>query len=199
MVKTLKLARDLVNTTVDQKTGMVRVSVEMPEAQLSADVLNDIIAEVDDFIRHKQNTSASEQAKWINLRLDEVEGQLRSAENELMSFRERNRRIFDSPDLLLQQDRLARDMQMKSTLYVELKKQYELAKIDEIKSLTIVNVLDKARPPIQKVRPHRLINTGIAFLLGLLLAASYIALRDVYLPLGVTRLNEIMKSGVISN
>ena len=55
-------------------------------------------------------------------------------------------------------------MTVKSTIAIELKKQYELAKIEEIKNISIVNVLDPARPPVKKERPKRATNAALAFL-----------------------------------
>ena len=66
-------------------------------------------------------TNASEQRKWIEARLTEVKEDLEKSENRLKEFREKNRRIVDSPQfspkrcisgLLLEQERLIRDVQI---------------------------------------------------------------------------------------
>jgi uncharacterized protein involved in exopolysaccharide biosynthesis len=119
-------------------------------------------------MRVKQVSSASEQRKWIETRLKDVELDLRRAEEALKLFREKNRRIIDSPQLLLDQERMLRDIEMKSTVFIELKKQAELARIEEIKNIAIVNVLDPARPPVERSGPQRTVNTLAAFLLTLL-------------------------------
>jgi uncharacterized protein involved in exopolysaccharide biosynthesis len=173
--KALKNLRDLMTTTLEAKTNIVTATVEMREPKLSADVLNAVIAETDKFMRLKKTTNASEQRKWIEERLTQVEVELRTAEENLKNFRERNRRVGDSPQLLLEQERLLREVQVKSTMYVELTKQAELAKIEEIKNITIVNVLDEARPPVKKERPKRAINALIVFLAVLGLCGAYIA------------------------
>ena len=180
MEKMLKLMRGLITTSVDARTGVVSVSAEMPEPRLSADVVNDVVGELDDFIRHRQNTSASEQARWVGSRLDSVGKDLRRAEDALRDFRERNK-IVSSPDLVLQQERLMRNVQMASTLFVELKKQFELAKIDEVKSLTVVSVLDKGDVPSRKVRPKRATNAGIGFCVSIAVICLFYAMKPVYL------------------
>jgi uncharacterized protein involved in exopolysaccharide biosynthesis len=176
----LKHLRDLMGTHYASKTRTVTITVEMPEPQLAADVVNGVVEEVDRFIREDRTTSASEQAKWISERLVEVEEELRAAEDSLTGFRERNRRVVDSPELLLQQARLQREVTVKSTIYVELKRQRELAEIEEIKNVSIVNVLDQARAPIKKVRPKRATNAAIAFLLSLALLSAYYGLKPFY-------------------
>jgi uncharacterized protein involved in exopolysaccharide biosynthesis len=150
------------------------------EPQLAADVLNAIVEELDRFIREERTTSASEQAKWISERLTEVEEELRAAEDSLTEFRERNRRIVDSPELLLQQARLQREVTVRSTIFIELKKQRELAEIEEIKNVSIVNILDHARAPVKKARPKRATNSAIAFLVTLVLLSTYHGLKPHY-------------------
>jgi tyrosine-protein kinase Etk/Wzc len=180
MATALQKMRGLISSSFDNKTSIVTVTMEMEEPQLAADVLNAVVGELDNFMRHKRITNASEQVKWIDVRLTEVEPDLRTAEEKLKDFREKNRRVSDSPELLLEQERLARDVQMKSTIYVELKKQYELAKLEEIKNITIVNILDVARPPMRKDRPKRATNTALMFLLTFLGASGYYTVRASY-------------------
>jgi uncharacterized protein involved in exopolysaccharide biosynthesis len=180
MDKALKSLRDLLTVGIDNKTSVVSISLEMREPQLAADVLNAIIGELDRLLREKKSGSASEQRKWIEDRLVQVDRELREAEESLKDFRERNRRVTDSPELLLTQDRLMREVTVKGTIDVELRKQAEIAKIEEIKQVTTINVLDEGRPPVRKERPRRATNAAIAFVLTLLAVGGYYGGRESY-------------------
>jgi uncharacterized protein involved in exopolysaccharide biosynthesis len=98
----------------------------------------------------------------------------------MKNFREQERCVGDSPELLLGQEQLLYDLQFKSTAMIQLKKQHELAKIEEIKNIPIVNILDPARAPINKDKPKRTTNTAIQFLLALVGTLGYYAVRSVY-------------------
>ena len=74
---------------------------------------------------------------------------LTKAENRLKEFREKNRQVL-SPQLLLEQERLIRDVQINATIYTELRKQFELVKIEEVKNIPIINIMDTARAPAKK-------------------------------------------------
>ena len=143
------------DVALDLKTVVLTMSIETEEPQLSADILNTTVRAADKFIRTQRNTNAMEQRKWIEARLVEVKADLSRAENALKEFREKNRMVSGSPQLLLDQERLMREMQINSTMYVELKKQYELIKIEEIRTTPIINVMDYARPAAKKERPKR--------------------------------------------
>jgi len=180
MDEALRVLKGLITTTYETKTSTVTITLEMKEPLLAAEVLNAVIGELDRFMRLKKITTASEQAKWISARVIEVEKELRLAEDSLKTFRERNRRVTDSPELLLQQARLMREGEVKQAIYIELRKQYELSKIEEIKNITIVNVLDPARAPVRKERPKRATNAAIAFVLCFVGMSAYYAMLPVY-------------------
>ncbi len=180
MDKALKKIRSLMTTNNDPRTGLFTVTLEMEEPALAADVLNTIVAELDLFMRDKKKSGATEQTVWISGRLNEVKQDLKAQEDRLKSFRERNRRIMDSPDLLTEEARIQRSVQVASTVFFELTKQYELSKIEEFKNLTIVNVLDDARPAVWKERPHRLTNTVGSFLLSVVLLSLWYAYGSSY-------------------
>jgi tyrosine-protein kinase Etk/Wzc len=180
MERAIKEMRGLMTTAYETKTSTVVVTLEMEEQQLAADVLNALVAEVDKFMRLKRINTATEQVRWITARLSDVEKELRAAEENLKTFMERNRRTMDSPQLTLEQQRLLREVTVKSTIAIELKKQYELAKIDEIKNTSIVNVLDPARPPVKKERPKRATNTVLAFVAVMALMSGWYAMKPVW-------------------
>jgi uncharacterized protein involved in exopolysaccharide biosynthesis len=172
--------KDVIVVGFDNKTSVVTVGVEMREPQLAADVLRTAVGELDAFLREKKMNSASEQRKWIESRLVQVDGELRSAEERVKDFRERNRRVTDSPQLLLQQDRLLREVQIKGTIEVELRKQAEIAKIEEIKQVTTINVLDEGRAPVRKERPKRATNTIIAMIFTFTISSAFFVSKSLY-------------------
>jgi len=165
---------------MDLKTGVLTMSIETDEPQLSADILNNVIFNADKFIRTKRNTNALEQRKWIEARLVEVKADLSKAENVLKEFREKNRMVSGSPQLLLDQERLVREVQINSTMYTELKRQYELVKIEEIRTTPIINVLDYGRAAAKKEHPKRSIIVLVSMMLACVGSGSYRVVEKMY-------------------
>jgi len=176
----LRGLREELEVSLDNKTNVVTISLETREAQLSADILNKVLRELDGFIRTKRTTSASEQRRWVEERLKEVKVDLEKSENRLKDFREKNRRITDSPQLLLEQGRLMREVEINSTLYTELTKQHEIAKIEEIKNIPIISIMDAARPAARKDRPRRSVIVLTTFITSLLGAGFIIFVLQRY-------------------
>jgi uncharacterized protein involved in exopolysaccharide biosynthesis len=60
-----------------------------------------------------------------------------------------------APEIGLEYIRRFREMKYHETLFEVLAKQYEIARIDEAKDATLIQVLDTALPPEHRTRPHR--------------------------------------------
>jgi len=176
----LNSLRGGLEVSLDNKTSVLSISLLTQEPQLSADIVNAVASELDLFVRTKRTTNASEQRKWIEGRLQEVKVDLEKSENALKDFRENNRRVSDSPQLLLEQERFIREVQINSTLYTELKRQYELAKIEEIKNIPIVNIMDSGRPAAKKEKPKRSIIVLTSFFLSLFGVMGFVYLKHRY-------------------
>ncbi len=171
---------DALIVSLDNKTSVVSISIETQEPALSSDILKNITKELDSFIRTRRTTNAGEQRKWIEERLGEVKKDLEHSENDLKVFGEKNRRILDSPQLLLEQRRLMRRVEINSTLFVELKKQHEIAKIEEIKNVPIINVMDEARPAAKKNKPKRVVIVISSLIVSFVGVIGYVTLRHRY-------------------
>jgi uncharacterized protein involved in exopolysaccharide biosynthesis len=176
----LKQLQGSLTADLERPTFVLTVSIMTREPKLSADILNNVVHGLDKFLRTKKINNATERRKWIEQRLEEVKRDLEKSENNLREFREKNRRVSESPQLLLEQDRLAREVEINSTLYIELKKQYELVKIEEIRNLAIINVMDEARPSGAREKPKRAQIVILWFILSIVGSIGYVIAVDHY-------------------
>ncbi len=168
------LTKSRLTTDVDRMTKILTVTATMPEAQLSADVANKVAESLDNYIRTKRKSYSSEQRKYIEKRLGQVKDSLNYAENRLMYFKEQNRAVSQSPALILEQTRLSRGVEILNAVYLELSKQLELAKIDEVKDTPVLNIKETAKDPVIKAGPKRASALIIIMFLSVLLSGGYL-------------------------
>jgi len=173
------LIKSLISTDVDRMTKILTVKVTMPEAQLSADVVNKLVASLDEYIRTKRKSYAGEQRYYLEKRVEQIKDSLNFCENKLRDFREQNRMITQSPNLLLEQGRLMRNVEIQQNVYIELTKQLELAKIDEIRDTPILNIKENAQNPILKAGPKRVLTLILILFFSVLATATYFLFEDV--------------------
>jgi len=163
-----KLRDEVLNTSIARDSRIITLRVITTDPDLSSDIANAIVDNMGQYVLNQRTTRASQQRQWIEKRLEEVQLDLRDAEDELKNFREANRRILDSPELLMQQERYLRDVEKHATIYLELSKQYEMIRVQEIRDMPVVQVLDSASPPAKKSGPGRMRILILGTLLGLL-------------------------------
>jgi tyrosine-protein kinase Etk/Wzc len=84
------------------------------------------------------------------------------------------------PEAGLEYVRRLRDVKYYETVFELLAKQYEIAKIDEARDASIIQVLDPAVEPDRKSRPHRALIVIVTAILALLAALLLALLRDAH-------------------
>ena len=133
------------------------------------------LAELEALNRFYKSQTVNEKTSFISNRISSVEKDLESSEKRLKEFNEKNRQI-SSPALQLEQDRLARDVEIQKGIYLTLKQQFELAKIEEIQRSSVVQILDKPQVPLGpsniklklSVMLAGVLGVGLGVLLGLI-------------------------------
>ncbi|MBK9284676.1 MAG: hypothetical protein IPM51_10225 [Sphingobacteriaceae bacterium] len=188
------LVKYKLRTNLERFTRILTLTVTMPESKLSAEVANKIAESLDLYVRTKRKTYASEQSFYLEKRTAQVKDSLSLAEEKLKSFREQNRVILQSPALLLQQGRLMRDLEILNAVYIELNKQLEIAKIDDIRETPIVNIKEWAEDPVIKTGPKRVNNFITIMFFSVLLSGLFYVfqpqLKHYYAMVKGARLNE---------
>tara|TARA_B100001250_G_scaffold32052_1_gene26217 strand:+ start:8577 stop:10004 length:1428 start_codon:yes stop_codon:yes gene_type:complete len=108
----------------------------------------------------------NEKIKFINQRISTVKSELEDSEFKLKAFNEQNRQV-SSPSLILQQDRLARNVEVQKEIFLTLKQQLELAKIEEIQGASIMQVLDAPNVPLSPENKNLKLSIFVAIVFGL--------------------------------
>jgi len=171
MYKDLK--RSYLTTGYDRFTKILSITVDAPEAKLSADIVNNIAESLDDYVRTKRKSYASTQRFYIEKRVGQVMDSLSIVEEQLEHFQEENRVVLQSPQLLMDQARLSRNLEMLQSVYAELTNQLELVKIEEIKDTPIVNIKELARDPILQVSRTKKMKLIIVIFFSILLSSLF--------------------------
>ena len=84
------------------------------------------------------------------------------------------------PEVGIEYIRRLRNVKYQETIFELLSKQYELAKIDEAKESSIIQILDVAVPAEKKAKPKRSIIILLGFVGGVFLGMLIALMRDAY-------------------
>ena len=162
------------------KTASVDLSVSSPYPDLSQQLASAILAEVDSFNLRNRQAEATPEREFVEQRVAVAENELHEAESKLEAFAEANRQIGTSPSLQLEKDRLARAVSMRQQVYTALAQSYEQARIDEIRNMPTIIVLERPEVPYAP-KPKRIVAFGLLGLIfGAILGLMLAFLRDTW-------------------
>ena len=174
----------MVSIYEDKTTSIFTLRINATEPELAAEINKTLIKELDAHQRLYNKSKTSETKKFIEERIKETEKELNAAEEDLKIFRDRNRRIENSPALLLEQQRLGREVTVLTGVFTTLKQQLETTKIEEVKESDYVVIIDPPDIPLQSAKPNKKLMVISAGFLGIIFGLIIAFLKEVALNRG---------------
>ena len=186
-IDTLRIA------SLDRISDLVQFSMEMgffilevttKEPRFSRDLADTIITELDKLQRKFKKQLTNETTEYLEQKISIANFELEDAEEQLKIFREKNRNVDNSPTLLLALERLMRNVEIQTGIFLTLKQQLELAKIEEVQKSSFVQILDYPSLPIREINPLKksmyIIGgiVGFFFAIGLSFIIEYFTINN---------------------
>ena len=167
----------------ERMTGFMTLRVTVQDYPvLAAEIANFIALALDEYNRQLHVAKASAQHAFIEDRLVETDRDLVAAEAAVTRFIENNRSYQSSPSLKQKYGELRREVTAQTSIWVELRRQLEVAKIDESKEMVSVFVLDSASVPFRPSGPRRILVSGLALFFGASLGVLVALVREQLAP-----------------
>jgi len=142
------------------------LTVKAGDPYFARDLNKVVLGELQSLNRYFKGQHLNEKINFIKNRIESVGNDLKESEQALKIFREQNRQI-SSPALQLEYEYLNRDVEIQKGIYLTLKQQQELAKIEEVEKTTIVQILDEPQIPLSASNKNLKLNVLIAGILGI--------------------------------
>lgn len=168
-----KALDERVSVRVDNQTNIVTLNVDSRYPALAADVANRFVLYLNEFNAKTRQSQARERRRFVEEQVSAAERDLRGAEEELKTFYERNRSYQQSPQLVFEEGRLRRQVEIRQEVYLTLKREYETAKIEEVNDTPVITVVASAVPPQEKSKPKRRLLVVLAFVLSGMVAVFW--------------------------
>lgn len=182
------LRRDVIRFDRDYDTGYMVLKVTVADhPRLAADLANAIVTALNRFNVEFRTQKSSEKRAFIEDRLSELERELDQATSALAGFSARNRNYAASPVLRQRYSELEREMEAKKSVWIELKRQLELVKIEANRETTVIDVLDSATPPPSRSGPFLYVHVAVGLVLGFFVALIVLGIHAVWQRLRAAR------------
>lgn len=165
--KLSKLRSDeFINLKIDRRTGLLTLTTEFSDPDLTYQINQYMLYLIDEYIVTKLKVQVKEKRLFIEERIAEIAKDLETSENELAKFKERNLDT-DAPKVYLEEQRLLRKVTLNQELYIQLKKQYEIARIEEKNDKPLVEIIQEPEIPLMRSKPNRKLMAMVGTLAGM--------------------------------
>ena len=168
----VRAAREALSVESDMKTGIVRIGVRTSDPQSSLLVAQQTLALIDGFNLGTRRSRATQERAFAEARSRELQAELAVAENRLRAFRERNRDIRFSPEMLLESERLERDVARLQGVYLTVSQAYEQARLDEEHDTPVITIVEVPRAPLAPDPRGALRRTALGMVAGALVGLA---------------------------
>tara|TARA_B100001564_G_scaffold354120_1_gene364146 strand:- start:810 stop:2039 length:1230 start_codon:yes stop_codon:yes gene_type:complete len=162
----------------EEQSGLIVVSVLMEDPSLAASITNYIADYVKEFISIEQEKEAIKQKEFIYKQMISAKSDLSDSELKLTNFIKKYPLALGNPDLQLQQGRLIREIEENQAVYITLRQQYEIAKIEAEEDKLFINILDTGDVAVRKSKPKRLLILLSSIMFGVMSAVLVILNRN---------------------
>lgn len=186
--KARKRLRNLISVKYNEESGMIIITVKDKDPKIAADIANAFIEELRNLLKDMAFSEASIRRVFFEEHLKQVTEDLIKSEEALKEFQEKTGIL--NPDPLMPSVRIPavatefirkmRDLKYNEKLFEIMAEQYEIARVDEARDPSIIQVVDKAIPPERRAWPKRTLMVIVAAFMGFFFSLFIIFTREYF-------------------
>ncbi|GAB4007692.1 hypothetical protein GCM10028808_12020 [Spirosoma migulaei] len=175
----IKLIQANVIAAYDRKTGILTLSAVEQDPVVAATIARLSLEYLTNYIITYRTEKASKHVNFLSQRLSEAKARYQMAEYAVSNYRDRNRNLFLNTAKIDEQ-RLQADYLLEQSVYNELSKQLEQAKIKVQDETPVFKILEPPTVPLRKSGPKRtMIMLGFS-MVGIVISVIIALIR--YIP-----------------
>lgn len=175
---TIKNFQGRVVSSIDKKTGVISISVKMPDPKIAGFVASESLDYLTKYVVDYRLAKLKLYEKFLTEKTAEAKRRYETARYNLSNFRDRNKNLF----LLVpknQDEELKYEYDLAFGLYLEVSKKLEQTKIQAQNETPVLKVLEPAKIPLKKSEPKRTIIVLTFAIIGFILGTLYSLFKGI--------------------
>lgn len=177
--KCLAYLKKAVTINVNNKDGNLKISVDMPDSKMAAQLTNQIQLMLQHYIAKFRIAKAQAALDFIEERYAEVKGELEQKQQALVEFREKHK-DRSSIQLETEEKILTNDYELFFGLYSDIVKQREKAKIQVKEDMPVLTVIEPVVEPMSPSKPQRALILLASLFLGLFTGCGWVLVSPLF-------------------
>lgn len=176
-VRVVNLISSKVSLVIDEKGGTLNLTANMPEALASTQVVEAARLLLQKYITDFKVDKVRQNLDFIQQRYNEAKHSFEQKQMQLASFSDANRNVVLA-SALTTRDRINAEYNLLYSVYSELAKQLEQAKIKVKDATPVLTVIEPAVVPNKKSKPNKFLILFLFVFIGGLFSAGLILKND---------------------
>lgn len=160
----------------DTRSGLITVTATLPDAQAAADVTQLAMNYLTQYVTNYRTEKARQDLGFYQRQLIQAQQRYQRAQASLFQYND-NHKALALQSATLERHRLETEWQLAQTLYTELARQYEQAKVRVQQRTPVFKVLEPPRVPLRRTAPRRVVIVLLFTLVGFTVTSLFVWLR----------------------
>ena len=161
----IKKLSNRLSASVDEQSGIITISSEMPEAEMSAILAQKMIVLLKNYVTDYRTQKATQDYDFIKGQYEQAKVRFQKAQDTLAKFQDQNLNLATAQSQT-QLKRLQDEYNLAYNVYNGLAQQLEQARIQVQQNTPVFKVLEPATVPINKEKPKRILIILVAMVFG---------------------------------
>lgn len=170
-----------VSAKLDTRSGVITITAKMPDAQAAATVAQQAMDYLTQYVTSYRTEKARADLRFYSQRLDESRKRYQNAQYNVFHYNDQHKYLVVQAATMDKQ-RMEAELTIAQTVYTELSRQYEQAKLKVQERTPVFKVLEPARVPLIRVSPKRSMMVLGYLVLGLLVGIGWLLAQQLDLP-----------------
>ena len=166
-----------VSAKLDTRSGIITITAIMPDANVAAAVAHLAMDYLTQYVTSYRTGKARQDLHFYTQRLNEARQRYQAAQFNVFQYNDQHK-YYVVQAATMNKQRLEAELSISQTVYTELSRQFEQAKLKVQERTPVFKVLEPAQVPLKRVSPKRTLLVLFCAALGLVLGTLYALGRE---------------------
>lgn len=153
-MRLIRTVRGPLTTNFDKKSGITEISFEMTDPLVASFSAANLIDYLRNYLTTYLGTKKEEQVQFLITRVAEAKKRREKAEYNLKNYQDHNKNVVVQT-VQIRGQKLQEDLEQAQGIYLDLNRQLEKSKIDEMQNEPLFMILENPIVPVSKSSPRR--------------------------------------------
>lgn len=176
--KVLKALQKRIAVSVDKKSFVITVSVDMQDPVVSACIAQRVVQKLQEYITEYRTRKVKNDLAFTRQVFEEARQTYYQAQQAYAAFEDTNRNLISS-SFRTEQDRLKNEMTLAFNVYNTLAQKLEQDKLRVQEHMPVYAVIEPATVPLKPAFPRKWMIVAGALMLGLIVGIGFLYIKDL--------------------